>query len=85
MAAFDADLLSAGVDVGTYIYKNCRVATAHAARDMPSDPDGADESRRLLHASEVIRHLARYFIMQEFDFSTSYLSDGPRDDRAGVQ
>lgn len=79
LVAFEADLLSAGVDVGTYIYKNCRVATAHAARDMPSDPDGADEMRRLSNASEVIRRLARFFIVQEFDFATSYLSDNPCD------
>lgn len=78
MMAFEADRLSASVDVGTYIYENCRVATAHAARDMPSDPDGADETRRLLNASEVIRCLARFFITQEFNFATSYLSDSPR-------
>lgn len=79
LVAFEADRLSASVDVGTYIYENCRVATAHAARDMPSDPDGADETRRLLNASEVIRRLARFFIAQEFNFATSYLSDNPRD------
>jgi hypothetical protein len=72
---FEADRLHAGVDVGTYIYENCRVATAHAARDKPSDPDGAEELRRLLNASEVLHRLARFFIKQEFNFSTSYLSD----------
>jgi hypothetical protein len=73
---FNADRTLEGVDVGTYIYENCRVATAHAARDRPSDPDGAEELRRLLNASEVIRRLARFFIKQEFSFSTSYLTDG---------
>jgi hypothetical protein len=74
---FEAERLSIGVDAGTYIYENCRVATAHAARDMPSDPDGAKELGRLLVASEVIRRLARFFIEQEFAFSSSYLSDKP--------
>ncbi|OEC93380.1 methylamine utilization protein MauJ [Rhizobium sp. YK2] len=73
--AFEADRLSANVDVGIYIYENCRVATAHAARDRPSDPDGTEELRRLLNASEVIRRLARFFVEQEFNFSSSYLSD----------
>ncbi|MGY5806613.1 methylamine utilization protein MauJ [Rhizobium sp. LEGMi198b] len=77
LMAFEADRLSANVDAGTYIYENCRVATAHAARDRPSDPDGAEELRRLLNASEVIRRLARFFIEQEFNFSSSYLSDRP--------
>jgi len=74
---FNDDRLQAGVDVGTYIYENCRVATAHAARDQPSDPDGAEELRRLLNASEVIHRLARLFIKQEYNFSSTYLSDGP--------
>ncbi len=72
---FEVDRLSTGIDVGTYIYENCRVATAHAARDLPSDPDGADELRRLLNASEIIHRLARFFIKQKFDFSTKYFSD----------
>ncbi|MBY2916910.1 methylamine utilization protein MauJ [Rhizobium leguminosarum] len=76
LVAFEADRLSAKVDAGTYIYENCRVATAHAARDRPSDPDGAEELQRLLNASEVIRRFARFFIEQEFIFSSSYLSDG---------
>ncbi|MGO6939470.1 methylamine utilization protein MauJ [Rhizobium johnstonii] len=76
--AFDdleADRVTAAVDVGTYIYANCRVAVAHAASDQPSDPDGAEEMRRLLTASDIIRELARHFIKTEFALSTSYLSD----------
>ena len=64
-----------GVEVGAYIYRNCRVATAHAARDVPSDPDKAEETRRLLNASAIMRRLARHFIEQEFQFSASYLTD----------
>jgi hypothetical protein len=75
LEALQTDQQSAGVDLGTYIYRNCRVATAHAARDVRSDPDGTEESRRLLNASQAIQHLARYFIRQEFSFSTSYLTD----------
>jgi hypothetical protein len=72
---FEEDRESEGVDYGTYIYVNCRVATAHAARDAPSDPDGAEETRRLLNASRVIKKIARHFIKQEFNFSDNYLSD----------
>ncbi len=74
LQAFETDRKAEGVDHGTYVYKNCRVATAHAARDFPSDPDGAEETRRLLRASQIIQSLARYFIKQEFEFSTSYLA-----------
>ncbi len=77
LKAFESDRQSEGVDVGTYVYRNCRVATAHAARDVPSDPDGTEESRRLLNASQIMQRLARYFIKQEFRFSTSYLTDDP--------
>ncbi|WP_337352950.1 methylamine utilization protein MauJ [Phyllobacterium sp. CCNWLW109] len=77
LQAFEADRVQENVDVGTYVYRNCRVATAHAARDVPSDPDGAEESRRLLNASKIMQHLARYFIKQEFKFSSSYLTDEP--------
>lgn len=72
---FEEDVSSSDGDVGAYIYVKCRVATAHAASDAPSDPDGADESRRLLTASEVMQALARFFISQEFQFSSSYVSD----------
>lgn len=72
---FDEDVANDGGDVGAYIYVKCRVATAHAAIDAPSDPDGAEESRRLLTASKVMQALARFFIKQEFQFSSSYFSD----------
>lgn len=76
LQAFEADRQATGVDHGTYVYGNCRVATAHAARDFRSDPDEADEARRLLTASRIIQRLARLFIKQELGFSTSYLTDG---------
>ena len=75
--AFEDDRKVSGGDPGTYVYKNCRVATAHAARNAPSDPDGFDEARRLFNAAQVIRRLARHFIKQEYKFSDSYLSDDP--------
>lgn len=74
---FEGDVASGCGDVGVYIYVNCRVATAHAAKDAPSDPDRAEESRRLLTAAEVMQALARLFINQEFQFSSSYFSDAP--------
>lgn len=75
LQAFEADRQAEGVDHGKYVYENCRVATAHAARDFPSDPDAAHETRRLLRASQIIQSLARYFIIHEFKFSTSYFAD----------
>ncbi len=60
---------------GEYIYKKCRVATAHAAEDAPSDPDGTGEARRLLNAARVIKQLARNFIKDKYNFSESYFED----------
>lgn len=73
--AYELDRQSTGLSHGEYIYKRCRIATAHAARDAPSDPDGAEEIRRLLNAARAIQQLARHFIRGEFEFSDSYLSD----------
>lgn len=75
--AFEKDRESSGADPGTYVYVNCRVATAHAARDAPSDPDGTLETRRLFNASRLIQRLARHFIKEEYEFSDSYLTDDP--------
>lgn len=72
---FEERWKSEGKDVGTYIYESFRVAAAHAARDRPSDPDKAEETRRLLEGAQFLRRYARSFIEQEFKFSTSYLSD----------
>lgn len=52
-----------------YIYKACRVAVAHSSNDYPSDPDDASELRRLHHAADVMRRLARRFIKQELGIS----------------
>ncbi len=72
--AFEKESESKNLDVGSYVY-SCRVATAHAARDAPSNPDSAYETLRLLNAARVIQRLARHFIEQEFKFSDSYLTD----------
>lgn len=69
---YEADRKTLELDDGKYIYKWCRVATAHAARDAPSDPDTTEETRRLLNASGVIRCLARIFISTEFNYSDKY-------------
>jgi hypothetical protein len=66
------------LDHGEYIYKWGRVATAHAAIDAPSDPDGAEETQRLMNAARIIQKLARHHIKQEFGFSDSYLTDALR-------
>ena len=72
LSEFELDREETGVDVGTYIYEKCRVATAHAARDVYSDPDEAKELRRLLNAAEIIRRLAQLFIEKKFSYSKSY-------------
>jgi len=64
--------------VEEYVYRNCRVASAHASKDYTSDADISSETRRLLVAAEVLRALARYYIRTTFRFSESYLSDEPR-------
>lgn len=66
---FDQDQATAERDAGTYVYKNCRVATAHASRQFPSDPENTEEARRLHGASEVIKRLARYFIEEELRYA----------------
>ncbi|NTF46075.1 hypothetical protein [Rhizobium rhizogenes] len=43
---------------------------------QPPDADGAEELRRLWKASEVIHRRARLLIAQEFNFSSSSLSNG---------
>lgn len=63
------------ISVEEYIYLNCRVASAHASKDYPSDADMSSETHRLLVAAEVMRALARYFIRTTFQFSESYFSD----------
>ena len=78
LLAFEEDRELDGTDLGTYVYVNCRVATAHAAHDAPSDPDGADEARRLFNAARVMQRLAHYFIEQEYKFSDSYFTDVTR-------
>ena len=62
-------------DVGSYIHKKCRVATAHYSLDHPSDPDEAPEIIRLANAAWVIKSLARYYIKTDFEISELYFSD----------
>lgn len=57
-----------------YIYNACRVAVAHASVKHPSDPDEADEIRRLYTASDVLRRLARSMISQELGVSDRFWS-----------
>ena len=50
---FEADRATQSALPGAYIHSYCRIATAHASRKFPSDPDGSEEARRLNNASEV--------------------------------
>lgn len=55
----------------TYIYAACRVAVAHASPNRISDPDQAAELNRLHNAADIMRRLARRFILDELGFSDS--------------
>lgn len=55
----------------TYIYAACRVAVAHASPNRVSDPDEAQELKRLHNAADIMRRLARRFILNELGFSDS--------------
>jgi len=52
-----------------YLYKACRVAVSHAGQDSKSDPDDANEVTRLHKAAEVLRLLARHFILTDLGVS----------------
>ncbi|MCY1744552.1 methylamine utilization protein MauJ [Ensifer sp. SL37] len=69
------DVARNGKDVEKYIFENCRVATAHASAEFPSDADASLEIRRLYSAAEVIHGLARHFLKMECGLSDSYYSD----------
>lgn len=55
-----------------YIYKACRIATAHAGKHSQSDPDDVLEQQRLHIAARVLRIFARHFIKEELGISDSY-------------
>jgi hypothetical protein len=52
-----------------YVYAACRVAVAHVSPNRPSDPDEFSELRRLHNAADVMRRLARRFIVAELGVS----------------
>jgi hypothetical protein len=52
-----------------YIYNACRLAVSHAGKASKSDPDDASELTRLHKAAEILRILARHFILTEFGVS----------------
>jgi len=56
-------------DPDLYIYAACRVAVAHSSPNRISDPDDANELRRLHNAADVMRRLARLFIRKELKIS----------------
>ena len=69
ISAFEADM--GDQEVGAYIYDNCRVATAHASDEFPSDADSSPEIRRLYSAGEIVEALAKYYLEQTFGLSDS--------------
>ncbi|NRD89472.1 hypothetical protein C8024_08470 [Sphingopyxis sp. BSNA05] len=79
-----ADFMAAcgGETSETYIYAACRVAVAHVSPNRPSDPDDTMEQRRLHNAADVMRRLARRFIMVELGVSDSPFGEGEDVNRA---
>jgi hypothetical protein len=61
--------ISANEQPHEYLYKACRVAVSHAGKDSKSDPDDANEVTRLHKAAEVLRILARHFILTDLGVS----------------
>ncbi len=62
-------------DVEQYLWKACRLAVAHVREKHPSDPDIVQELHRLHNAADIMRQLARHFIMSELEVSDSPLRD----------
>jgi Methylamine utilization protein MauJ len=58
-----------------YLYKDCRVAIAHAGKDANSDPDDVGELVRLHEAAEILHMLARHFISTELRVPDSPYSE----------
>lgn len=73
MKRFDED--RGTIEIDRYIMENCRVATAHASAEHPSDADASAEVRRLYAAAEVIHALARHSISTRYNFSDEPYSD----------
>lgn len=70
--SIDKFLIACGSEpIEQYLWKACRVAVAHVREKHPSDPDSAQELRRLHNAASIMRRLARYFIQNEMKVSTS--------------
>jgi hypothetical protein len=57
-----------------YIHSSCRIAVAHAGKHSKSDPDESSEITRLHAAANIMRLLARHFIITEFAISDSMYS-----------
>lgn len=56
---------------GRFIYYSYRIAVAHASSRYPSDPDEAAELQSLHVAADILRLLARRFILNELGLSDS--------------
>lgn len=55
--------------VQEYIHTACRVAVSHASKKTRSDPDDAEEIKRLHTAADVLRWMARRMIVVRFGVS----------------
>jgi len=64
-----------GIEVEKYISQNCRVATAHASAQVPSDADSSLEIQRLYLAAEVIHALARHCLRTQYRLSNIHYTD----------
>lgn len=77
LARFDAERGQAAPE--DHINRAYRIAVAHASprKTQASDPDDARELRRLYTAAEVLRPIARHFMMNELRISDSAYSSDP--------
>jgi len=62
-------------EVDQCLWKACRLAVAHVREKNPSDPDIVQELHRLHNAADIMRQLARHFIMTELGVSDSPYHD----------
>ncbi|MBT3332518.1 MAG: hypothetical protein HOK21_23630 [Rhodospirillaceae bacterium] len=56
-----------GLSPARYLYENCRLAVAHAAKAPVVDPDDAQSVRDLSASTQVLRTLARKYICVDLD------------------
>ena len=60
-------------DIGTYLYKSCRCAVAHANSSPVVDPDDMQDIRRLSADIWIVKAIAEELISKKFGLSRSII------------